>query len=1033
MLNKPQIERMLKKLVRFQEQLEPRIFEKVGALADVTFCHVDRQYHTIPDLPFEKAAPGMKWAGEGTYCWFKGTYTVPAELAGRTLFIMPHIGGYEAMLFVDGKPFGTFATKIVCTGHGNHFCDMVRYDPKAGETIDVAMEYYAGHFIPGCMPTDGPALKDFVFNYDGADICVKNYEVQDFCFDLKTLNEMAEHLPEDSFRRAEVVNALYRVYNIIYTSLEDTDFDTVLAAMRQAAPVMKEVLAKKNGDSAPSAAIIGHSHMDTAWLWHVAETVKKCARTYSNQLSLMQQYPEYKFIQSSACHGNMLLKHYPELFERVKQAVAEGRYEPNGGVWVECDCNITSGESMIRQFLWGQRFTRRHFNYTSNCFWLPDTFGYSAAIPQIMKGCGVDYFLTTKIGWNDTNAFPYDTFYWQGIDGTKVFTHFNTTHHWPDAEDVLSRVCSKEDGIKQKTVANKRMLTFGYGDGGGGPQFEMIELARRCKDTAGVPRTDYRLVGDFMRELERDCVEPNTYRGELYLELHRGTLTNQHTIKRNNRKAELALRDLEIAAVADAVKKGVPADSKEIAPLYETLLLNQFHDILPGTAIHRAHVESRAQTGQLIADAKAMTADLLTGDGDESAITVINTLSFDRDDAIELPYKEGKMISGGYRQQVYTDLDGCKKLLVAGVTVPDFGSVPLTYEAGEPVGASPFRAEGDRLTTPFADITFAENGTMASFVDTRCGRELVAGEPFNTFLLAEDLPSAWDNWDIDADIEGKFRPVSDLISREVVSAGPVAYIVRSEYRISEKSTVKQDMIFFADSAEVRFDTAMDWNDDHRFLKTAFDTAVYDDFARHEIQFGYAKRPTTRNTMVEQAKFEVVNHKYSDISEPRYGVAVLNDCKYGISAKDGSLRLSLHKGGCHPDHEGDKDGIHRCVYAFLPHNAPFGAKSVIQPGYLLNVPVIAVPGKAEFAPPVAVAADNVIVEAVKPCEDAQNAYIVRLYEAEGAYTRTDVTFCRDAKRLVLTDMLEEEREPLAESSRASLTFRPFEIKTVKVFY
>ena len=1033
MLNTPQIERMLSKLQRFADNLEPHIFEKVGELADVEFCHVDRQYHAIPDLPFEKAEKGMKWAGEGTYCWFRGTYTVPAELAGKTLFVMPHIGGYEALLFVNGKPFGTFATKIVRTGHGNHFCDMIRYEPKAGETVDVAMEYYAGHYIPGCMPTDDNALKDFVFDYDGADICVKNYEVQDFYFDLKTLNEMAEHLPHDSFRRAEVVDALYRVYNTVCTSLADTDFETVLASLREAAPIMKETLAKKNGDSAPQAAIIGHSHMDTAWLWHVEETIKKCARTYSNQLSLMEQYPEYKFIQSSACHGNMLRVHYPELFARIQQAVAEGRYEPNGGVWVECDCNITSGESMVRQFLWGQRFTRKYFNYTSNCFWLPDTFGYSAAIPQIMKGCGVDYFLTTKIGWNDTNTFPYDTFYWQGIDGTKVFTHFNTTHHWADAEDIFSRICSKDEGIKQRTVTNKRMLTFGYGDGGGGPQFEMIELARRCKDNAGIPKTEYKRVGDFMRELERDCFEPNTYRGELYLELHRGTLTNQHTIKRNNRKSELALRDLEIATVSAAVKKGEIADSKEIAPLYETLLLNQFHDILPGTAIHRAHAESRAQTTKIINDAKAMTDALLQGEADDDCVTVVNTLSFDRSDVIALPYKKGKIVAGGYAQQVYTDLDGEEKLLVAGVTVPAFGSVTLAWTDGEPAGESAFAAQGDTLRTPFAEVSFAKNGTIASFVDTRCGRQLVKGENFNTFLLAEDLPSAWDNWDIDADIENKFRPVSNLVSREVVSVGPVAYIVRSEYRISDKSTVRQDMLFFADSAEVRFNTAMDWNDDHRFLKTAFDTDVYDDFARQEIQFGYAKRPTTRNTMVEQAKFEVLNHKYTDISESRYGVAVLNDCKYGISLNGGSMRLSLHKGGNHPDHLGDKDGIHRCVYSFLPHDGAFSAKTVVRPAYELNVPVAVVPGRTEIVPLIRVDADNVIVEAVKPCEDAAKAYIVRLYEAEGAYTSCTARLPEGTKLAALTNMLEEEQADLGADSALSLTFRPFEIKTVKVCY
>lgn len=1032
MLNEPQIKKMLSKLERFANQLEPHIFEKQCELCNVEFFHADKQYHNVPEAGFAPAEKGMKWSGEGTYCWFKSVFTVPETLDGKTLFVMPHIGGYEALLWVDGIPFGTFATKIVYTAHGNHYCDMIKSNAHAGENIEIALEYYAGHLYPGCMPDETYPIKDFTFEFDGIEICTKNYEVQDFYFDLCSLLEIAKNLPDTSFRWGEVVDALYDAYNIIDISLDDTPFDDVTESLRKASPILKSCLAKKNGDSAPEAAIIGHSHMDTAWLWHVGETIKKCCRTYANQLNLMEQYPEYKFVQSSACHSDFIRKYYPTLFTRIQKAVAEGRYEPNGGVWVECDCNITSGESMVRQFLWGQRFTRKYFNFTSNCFWLPDTFGYSAAIPQIMKGCGVDYFLTTKISWNDTNRFPYDTFYWQGIDGTKVFTHFNTTHHFPCPEDIIERIDGKEDGIKQRTVTNKRLLSFGFGDGGGGPQYEMCEFARRCEDTAGVPKTHYSLVGDFMKELEKDCKNPNTYRGELYLELHRGTLTNQHTIKRNNRKSEFALRDLEIAVVSEAVKKSEACDSERTAPLYETLLINQFHDILPGTCISRAHLESRAQTAALISSAKAQTKELL-GETDGDKITFTNTLSFDRTDCIFAPYRDGYIIDGGYRQQKYTALDGSEKLLIAGVIVPAFSSVTLKYVKGDIVSESAFTVDEQTLRTPFADVKFTADGTLSSFVDRRADRELVNGIPFNTFMLAEDLPESWDNWDIDADIMSKFKSCSDLVAREVISDGSVAYIVRSEYRISAKSTLKQDMIFFADSPEVRFDTAMDWNDDHRFLKTFFDTTVCDDFARHEIQFGYVKRPTTRNTSIEQAKFEVVNHKYTDLSETSFGVAILNDCKYGISAEGGKLGLSLHKGGVHPDALGDKDGIHVCTYSFLPHTGSFNAENVIRPAYELNVPVVETAGEASLAKLVSVSAPNVFVEAVKPCEDGEKAYIVRMYEAEGTYTHSSVSFADLAKNVSVTNMLEEVISELPTAEKYEIEFKPFEIKTFKVTY
>ena len=1037
MLDLKQTDRMLSKLARFVDILEPMIFEKVGETGPASAFATLERFHGIPDAAlFAPISKGYKWGEEYGYCWFKTDFVVPDSLDGKDIFIRPHISGYEGLLWVDGVPYGNFSTKIVFTGHGNHYCDLLRKGAKAGERIAIDLEYYAGHSYKGCMPTENCPILTYDFSYEGIDICIKNYDIQEFYFDLRTLNQLVEHLPESSFRRASVINELEKVFREIYQSPDDVDRDEFMAALERAKPYLKKALAVKNGGDAPKAALIGHSHMDTAWLWHVGETVKKCARTSANQLALMDEYPEYKFIQSSSCHSDCLRRKYPELFERIRQKVREGRYEPNGGVWVECDCNITSGESMVRQFLWGQRFTRKYFDYTSNCFWLPDTFGYSAAIPQIMKGCGVDYFLTTKIDWNDTNKFPLDTFYWEGIDGTKVFTHFNRTHIWPDAEDLMTYVAGTEKNnevcIKDKRVTDTRIISYGFGDGGGGPQFEMIEAARRCGDLNGCPKAEHKLVGEAMKEIERDAVEPDTYSGELYLELHRGTLTNQHIIKRNNRKAELALRDLEILTVGNAVKAGREADSADIAPLYEKLLVNQFHDILPGTCIPRAHEESRAMTTALIARAHDLVRDL-TEDGSPDCVTVTNTLSFDRSDVIVIDYN-GKIVEGNYAQQVYTDIEGSRKLMIGGVTVPAFSSVTLKLIDGEPAESSEaFRLDDGRLETPFASVSFADNGTISSFIDKRADRELRGdGYSLNTFLMAEDFPSAWDNWDVDADIEMKYTDVSKLVSRKVVSNGPVALIIRSKYAISKKSDIEQDMIFFADSAEVRFDTVMNWQDNHRFLKTAFDTDIRQDFARFEVQFGNVKRPTTRNNSVEKAKFEVLNHKYTDLSDTRFGVSILNDCKYGISVNGGQMRLSLHKGGLRPDYKGDV-GVHRCVYSFLPHNCGFSAESVVRPAYELNIPAVVSAGRYESKPLVSVDAGNIIVETVKPCEDTERAFIVRMYEAEGAFTNARVSFFDGAKSVKVTNMLEEEQSEVADFAPAALSFRPFEIKTIKVTY
>ncbi len=1025
MLNEPQIGKLIDKIGRFTELLEPMIFETQATIDFAQYVTKDRLHEIPDDSLFSAVERGSTWYGKDAYSWYKTSYTVPEDLAGKDLFIKPHMEGYEALLFVNGRTMGTFATKIVYTGHGNHYCDMIKKNAKAGENLNIIIEYYGGHDMPGCHPYEDACIKNYNFLYNGADICTKNYEIQEYYFDLLTVLQLAKSLDKDNFMRGKVVNALYEVHNKVLYALEDTDLETFMNGIRASAPALKAVLAMKSEDSAPFAGLIGHSHMDTAWLWHVGETEKKVTRTYANALSLMEQYPEYKFVQSSACHSDMIRKNYPELFERIAEKVKEGRYEPNGGVWVECDCNITSGESMIRQFLWGQRFTRKYFDYTSDCFWLPDTFGYSAAIPQIMKGCAVDYFLTTKLSWNDTNDFPYDTFNWVGLDGTSVFTHFNRTHMFPDAATMVRET---KGWMRQKSVTNKRLLSYGFGDGGGGPQFEMVELAKRIEDLDGVGKAKHTTVSDFMKDLEATAANPNTYKGELYLELHRGTLTNQHTIKRNNRKSELALRDLEILTVNEARKNGTAASSEKIAPLYETLLINQFHDILPGTCLARAHVESREQTTALINDATQQIEAIVNSESNDS-VTFINTLSFDRNDAIFMPY-EGYIVDADCKQQVYKDLDGNKKLIISGITVPAMSSVTVKMKQGEPATASVFTADANALETPFASVKFASNGTISSFIDKTADREIVGdGYNLNTFLMAEDLPSSWDNWDIDADVQSKFEDASEIVSREVVSAGAAAYIIRSEYKISAKSTIKQDMIFFADSAEVRFDTVMDWQDDHRLLKTAFDTNISEDFARHEIQFGYVKRPTTRNNSEEQAKFEVVNHKYTDLSESRYGAALLNDCKYGISVEGGNMRLSLHKGGTHPDALGDHDGLHKCTYSLLPHNGGFCSENVIRPSYMLNIPVIAAKGEYTFDALCGVDKSNIFVEAIKPCEDAENAYIVRMYEAEGTRTNATLSFpC--AKKCEITNMLEETQCVL---DNMNVSFRPFEIKTIKVYY
>lgn len=693
---------------------------------------------------------------------------------------------------------------------------------------------------------------------------------------------------------------------------------------------------------------------------------------------------------------------------------------------------------MIRQFVWGQRFTRENFDYTSDTFWLPDTFGYSASLPQIMKGCGIRYFLTTKMSWNDTNEFPYDTFYWKGIDGTKVLVHFNVTNIWPGPKSLVENVM-RENGntVKEKEVSDMRLLSYGLGDGGGGPEFAMIEMANRLKDVEGLPRTSHTSVSRFMEELEQKLYQPSIYTGELYLELHRGTLTNQHVIKRNNRKAEFALHDLEYITVREAVGKNIEASAEKINPLTEKLLINQFHDILPGTCIPSAHDDAINDVAMVIDAARKETDEIMNGLSKRSdAVTLLNTLSFDRNDVVYLPFT-GNYIKGenegDYAQQIITDMEGNQKLAIAGAKIPAFGSLVLYPIEKTEERASFFRAEGSVLETPFFTVRFNEKGYIDSLIDKRNGRQLKGeGYALNTFLIAEDVPAAWDNWDIDADCECKFADTAELISREVAAEGAVEYRIRSSYQITAKSKLTQDMIFYAFSPEIVFETKIDWQDDHRFLKTAFDTTIHTDYASQEIQFGYIRRMTNRNTTIEKARFEVSNHKYTNLSESRYGISLFNDCKYGISVKDSSMHLSLHKGGCRPDYRGDK-GLHYCNYALVPHIGGMCAENVIQPAYLFNEKPLTAEGSILLDSMLRLDVPNVIVETVKPAEDTDRAFVLRIYEAEGTWTAAKLAFGIPVKQAEETNMLEEPLNRIENAQETEICFRPFEIKTLLVKY
>lgn len=1023
MLNNMQNKKMIEKLSRCLSVFDPYIFNKHHALSYRVWQTETHLYQPPPDDGrFEM--PGTSWGGAGTTCWFLMSYIADVELTGKSLYIMPCVGGYEGMLWVNGKASGTFATKITMTRHGNHYCNQICAVADPAQTLDLSLEFYAGHYIVGCQPFETHPDSGFMYPCGPIWICTKNQLVADFLYDLKVLLQLVEMLGYDSFRTGQIMNTLTQVHQVLLYDPEASSREKWLNSLEKARRIMQPALQMHNGESSPEAVLLGHSHMDTAWLWPMRETIRKNARTISNQLSLMDQFPEYRFFMSSALHYKMLEENYPDIFERMKQRVEEGRLEVNGSVWVECDCNLTGGEALIRQFLLGQQYTLEKFNRLSDCFWLPDTFGYSAAIPQIMKGFNVKYFLTTKLSWNDNNQFPYETFRWIGMDGSEVLTHFFVMDTWPDPKGLLERIngIDYKNGLHNKQQIAKRLIAFGYGDGGGGPQFEMIEIARRLTDLDGCPKVHYDSASHFMQEINPEMLP--SYSGELYLELHRGTLTGKQQIKRNNRLSEQALHTLELLTVLSSIADKRPASGTEIRHLWEILLQNQFHDILPGSCIPEAHDHSIAETTALLKKAHcAIKKKLKAG----RSLSVLNPTSFSRKDVFYLPADEFPFgIENAITQKV-TLQDGHSVLAVSGIQLE-----PLSYtqvmRASTPHNyPSAFERCGSTLKTPFYSVQFDNGGAITSLVDLRNERELCSGLPFNTFLTCEDVPAAWDGWDIDADCMLKLHPDAGDARFSVVADGSVEYRIRCHRTICKSSHIIQDIVFYANSPLILFDTILYWNSPHHLLKVCFDTTIKSPFARQEIQFGCVQRPTTRNTTEEQSRFEVCNHKYTDISEPSYGITLLNDCKYGVSVECGRLALTLAKGGMRPDARGDI-GKYIFRYGLLPHLGGYSADNCVRPAYCFNYAPQLSSNEPEIPLAITTSA-NIVIETVKPCEISAKAFILRLYESEGSDTITDLLLRNNCWSVSLCNMMEQ----VIEKCSLRLHFHPFEIKTIRVDY
>ncbi|MBQ7152438.1 MAG: alpha-mannosidase [Clostridia bacterium] len=1017
------------------------IFERIGELENVQgFCTAE-QYRSVPEEGWAPLAPGTKWGGYFINLWVKGQFTVPAEYDGVALYAQPHTDGKELLYFVDGHPRGIFSWEHPGVS-GSHAFRVIDLNPRAGNVYELAFECYDKHPESGSDWFSLNERNDEPYEiggggsnrtYSGVSICVRNDVIKDLFFDVQELLTINRDAHASAYLKAHVHRVLDQVDALIVQCPQHYPKEVWMEAAKKCLAVTRPFFSSQNDRMAGHVCIIGHTHLDTAWLWPYKETIRKAARTFSNVLQLMDQYPDFKFMMSTPLHAEWMRQYYPEIFEGMQRSSAEGRFELNGGAYVECDCNISGGEMMVRQFLKGQQFTKEYFGHYCDTFWLLDTFGYNGNIPQLMQGCGLKYFVTNKTNMNEVNPVEHHAFLWRGIDGTEVLAHIPDSGGHADSRYVLYAA----DTNKDKDATDHRLLPFGFGDGGGGPTFGLIEEAERVMHAEGEPETEMMLVSDFMKILEQDKDRMHVLDGEIYLEFHRGTLTQNHLVKRKMRKAELAYRDMEYMNVLSGEKKCPDADR-----WLKTILLNQFHDILPGTSInivYDTYNEEMDEVKKGLDAAKDAFAGAMQTPH-RNRVTVYNTLSHERKDPLSL-YGEWVSVKGHPVQHFY-DVAGRKTTAVGCMDVPSFGSVTLTTSPAKEdaqAKASSFSYDRDAgvIETPFAHVELDENGYIGSFVDKRSGRELrrAGGNPLNAFLMAEDCPKEYDNWNIDSDAIDNLQMMTGFIGRSVVSCGEVELRIRSEFHPSDRTRIQQDMIFYANSPRVDFQTMIGWDEKNKLLKAGFDLNIRAREARCEIQYGHVMRPTHQSDRYSVAMFEVCNHKWTDISESRFGVAVLNDCKYGVSFIDCNLALTLHKGGIWPDHRGDR-GLHEVTYSLLPHGGDFSAANVILPAYELNVPYLTKAGVREDGKSfLRIDADNVICECVKPAEDREDAYVLRLYESERNETQT-VLHLKNCSRVYETDMLERISTELPVggsdgTKEVPVHFRPFEIKTLLI--
>lgn len=1007
------------------------------------------------DTVWQEAQVGQQWGVHHGTSWLMTTLQVSEEMQGQPIVLQLHWDTpgdndplflrLEATVFLDGRAVGAFDWR--------HPVLLLPSEAGDGQAHKLLLQVYTS--VP--QPFGGLTLR------------VRSTLLWQ-CYSLmQTLLDVCLTLHDDDPARHELLHHLNTAYNML--DLREGWHSQRLASSAQAAYAYLQTYLKTTHDSGPRARITvsGHAHLDVAWQWPYWRTRQKIAHTVANVLNLMERYPKYHYSQSQPQVLQWLKEDVPELYERVKQRVIEGRFELVGAMWVEADCNLPSGESLVRQILHGTRFLQQEFGVTPRHIWLPDVFGYSAALPQIMRGCDIPVFMTTKISWNQFNRMPCDTFRWRGIDGTEVLTHFitapdlhtTTTYYTYNGPLRAADMVGTWTNYRQQDINEHLLYLAGWGDGGGGPDEEQLERMQFMADLPNFPQVRAGRADEFFTDLYERLWENSrlpTWVGELYLEYHRGTYTSQARTKQANRRAEQFYRETELLN-SWASLYGMPSRQKQLYQGWQLILLNQFHDVLPGSSIHevyedaeRIYAEARAIGQEVRDEALATLQQHLPIKTQEPLI--LNTLTWERTDPIQIPEHLVSQVSDTSPSlhrpgQRTVDWDGQSVFLLDGRHVPSCGGVALSSalhnDESEPhraCQASSFHDGTILLQNDYYDLYLNTQGEISRIYDKRAEREVLAtGQTGNQIIAYEDRPMQYDAWDIDLFYEEKPYPLRDIRSLRILEEGPIRATVEV-VRPYLSSRITQRISLWRYSPRIDIATEIDWHEHQTLLKAAFPLAINTTRATYEIQFGSVERATHRNTSWDLARFEVCAHRWIDVSEGGYGVSLLNDSKYGHDVHDSVMRLTLLKSGIVPDEQADQ-GLHRFIYSLLPHIGDWRDGQSVRRAYELNVPLLCLAGQKngnvssvqESAPSVSFVqtdCDHIVVETIKPAEDG-DGLIVRLYESHNQRGRATLTFATMIRAVQECNLLEERLSDVPVQGK-SITFqvRPFEIKTFHVW-